>query len=164
MVILLGPAAMYGYEQKRIPELADLKHQSDVKYDELKKFNDSKQGSAEEIKKFEDEQARFNAQMDFINKIQEDKLNEYKLFNHLKESTPATVWVNNLSLTDNVLQISGESTDAGDITKFQEKLSNADFIVSLVPLDQKTRDNAFDSGANTTTFQVKATLKSGVTK
>jgi Tfp pilus assembly protein PilN len=71
------------------------------------------------------------------------------------------VWIDTLTLTENVLQISGRSTDANDITEFQEKLSNSDFIVSLVPLEQKTLDNAFETGASVTVFQVKATLKTG---
>lgn len=163
-ILLLGPLALSLYEMKNIPELIDQKQQADARYEELKKFNDSKQGLAEEIKKYEDEHTRFNAQMDFVNKIQADRLNEYKLFMHLKESTPGTVWVNQLSLTDNILQINGESIDASDITQFQEKLSNSDFIMSLVPLDQKTRDNAYETDLNTTIFQVKATLKTGAAK
>ncbi len=164
-VLAIGPVALSIYEAQTIPVLMEKKRQADVQFEELKKFNESKQGSAEEIKRYEDELAKFNAQGDFINKIQADKLNEYKLFRHLKESTPVTVWVDTLTLTDNVLQISGKSTDANDITEFQEKLSNSDFIVSLVPLEQKTMDNAFDTGATVTVFQVKATLKTtGVTK
>lgn len=163
-VLAIGPVALSVYEAQTIPVLMEKKRQADVQLEELKKFNDSKQGSAEEIKRYEDELAKFNAQGDFINKIQADKLNEYKLFRHLKESTPQTVWVDSLSLTENVLQITGESIDANDITEFQEKLSNSDFIVSLVPLDQKTRDNAFETGATVTVFQVKATLKTGTGK
>jgi type IV pilus assembly protein PilN len=160
-ILAIGPVALYVYEMQTIPVLEENKRQAENQLNELRLFNQSKQGSAEEIKRYEDELAKFNAQGDFINKIQADKLNEYKLFSHLKQSTPNTVWIDTLTLTENVLQISGRSTDANDITEFQEKLSNSDFIVSLVPLEQKTLDNAFETGASVTVFQVKATLKTG---
>lgn len=160
-VLAIGPVALYVYEMQTIPVLEETRRQAEVQLTELKNFNESKQGSAEEIKRYEDELAKFNAQGDFINKIQADKLNEYKLFRHLKESTPVTVWVDQLNLTDNILQITGKSTDPNDITEFQERLSNSDFIVSLVPLEQKTQDNIFDTGVTVTVFQVKATLKTG---
>jgi len=160
-ILAIGPVALYVYEMQTIPVLEENKRQAETQLNELRLFNQSKQGSAEEIKRYEDELAKFNAQGDFINKIQADKLNEYKLFSHLKQSTPNTVWIDTLTLTENVLQISGRATDANDITEFQEKLSNSDFIVSLVPLEQKTLDNAFETGATVTVFQVKATLKTG---
>jgi Tfp pilus assembly protein PilN len=163
-LLALGPVGMSLYEGFNMPILHAEREQAEKDYDELKRFNDSKQGSAEEILKYEDEDARFKAQMDFINKIQADKLNEYKLFRHLKESTPPTVWVDNLSLTENILQITGQSLQAGDIAQFQDKLANSDFIVSLVPLDQKTTENAFEVGIPVTSFQVKATLRTGGSK
>jgi type IV pilus assembly protein PilN len=163
-ILAIGPVALSVYEMQTIPVLLDKKKQAETQLSELKSFNDSKQGSAEEIKKYEDEQAKFNAQMDFINKIQADKLNEYKLFQHLKDSTPVSVWVDQLSLTDNVLQISGESINPSDITQFQEKLSNSDFILNLTPLEQKTKDNAYDTGTTITLFQLKATLRTGGAK
>jgi type IV pilus assembly protein PilN len=160
-VLAIGPVALYIYEMQTIPVLEQNKSQAEGQLNELRLFNQSKQGSAEEIKRYEDELAKFNAQGDFINKIQADKLNEYKLFSHLKQSTPNTVWIDTLTLTENVLQISGRATDPNDITEFQEKLSNSDFIVSLVPLEQKTMDNAFETGVTITVFQVKSTLKTG---
>jgi type IV pilus assembly protein PilN len=163
-ILAIGPIALSIYEMQTIPVLLEKKKQAEVRLDELKKFNDSKQGLAEEIKKYEDELAKFNAQGDFINKIQADKLNEYKLFTHLKQSTPASVWIDNLSLTDNILQISGEAVNPADIAQFQEKLSNSDFILNLTPLDQKTKDNAYDGGSSVTLFQLKATLKTGGAK
>ncbi len=163
-ILAIGPLGLYIYEMQTIPVLTEARTQAEVKHDELKKFNDSKQGSAEEIKRYEDEQARFNAQMDFINKIQADKLNEYKLFQHLKATTPATVWVNKLNLNNNNLNITGESVDRADISIFINKLQNADFIATLVPADQSNMANYRETGVNTTTFEINATLKAGFGK
>ena len=164
-IIALGPIGLLVYELQTIPTLEAKKVDAEKRLAELVAFNDKHKDTAQEIKKYEDEETRFKAQMDFITKIQEDKLNEYKLFRHLKDSTPQTVWVNSLELNENTLTIDGESVDAGDITQFIDKLSNSDFIVNLIPLSQATKANYQNSGSDTAVFQVKATLKSaGVDK
>lgn len=160
-IVSIGPLGLFLYEMQTIPVMQANLKEADKKYTELKQFNDSKQGLSEEIKKFEDEQARFNAQMDFINKITRDKVNEYKLFQHLKESTPETVWVNELKLRDNQMQMTAESYDAKDIEKFIQRLTSTDFISDLVPVSQQTRSNFGGSGVDTIFFEIKAKLTSG---
>ncbi|MGZ3726885.1 MAG: PilN domain-containing protein [Pseudobdellovibrio sp.] len=163
-ILAIGPVGLYIYEAQTIPVLTEAKHQADLKYDELKKFNDGKENSANEIKRYEDEQTRFNAQMDFINKIQADKLNEYKLFQHLKATTPATVWLNKLTLSNNNLNILGEATEPTDIAIFIDKLQNADFIATLVPANQSKSPDYHKTGVTTTLFELNATLKAGFGK
>lgn len=163
-ILAIGPLGLYIYEAQTIPVLIQNREQAAAQFEELKKFNDSKQNSAEEIKRYEDEQTRFNAQMDFINKIQADKLNEYKLFQHLKDTTPASVWINKLSLRENNLAISGEATDPSEISIFTNKLQNADFIATLVPSSQNVNFNYKETGINTTQFEINATLKAGFGK
>ena len=163
-VIAIGPLGLYIYEMQTIPVLIAKRTEKETQLDEIKKFNESKKGLAAEIKKYEEESARFSAQADFIIKIQADKLNEYRLFRHLKDSTPRTVWITDLQLSGDTLLVSGESVDPADITIFTENLVKSDFIASLQPIGQGTKENYQDSGVTTTTFQFKAALKAGATK
>lgn len=163
LIIVIGPLGLYIYETQRIPELREKQTQAEAKLAEIKQFNDSKQGLAQEIKKYEDEQARFNAQMDFINKIQADKVNEYKLFTLLKNSTPPTVWVNELSFMNNSLQIFGQSTSAAAINEFTQVLSNTDFLTPPIPVGQEVVGNYMSSGAETIRFELKMSLNSTTT-
>lgn len=161
LIISLGPLGLYIYEMQTIPVLTEKKVEMQAKLTELNSFIESKQGIAQQIQAYQDEMARFTAQMDFINKIQADKLNEYKLFIHLKNSTPPTVWVNKLDLRDNSLIVMGESVDPAAITQFMERLSNTDFISNLVPVSQDTQADYLGSGVPTTLFQIKANLNVG---
>ena len=163
LVLIIGPLGLYIYEIQTIPVLQAQLAETNQKYNELKQFNDSKQGLTEEIKKYEIEQARFNAQMDFINKIDHDKVNEYRLFEHLKTSTPASVWINRLDLTDNSLLISAETDEAKDQAVFIQRLSNADFITNLIPLSQSMKKSFAETDVSTTVFTVRAQLSSGKT-
>ncbi len=163
-VLLIGPIGLFVYEFQTIPVLQATLAEATVKYTELKQFNDSKQNLTLEIKKYETEQARFNAQMDFINKIDNDKVNEYRLFEHLKSSTPANVWVTKLELIDNNLTIAAESDDPKDIATFIQRLSNAEFISNLVPMNQTSKKNFSNTDVTTTVFTVKAQLNAGAGK
>lgn len=157
-VLLIGPLGLYIYEAQTIPVLQTTLAEATVKYSELKQFNDSKQDLVLKIKKYETEQAHFNAQMDFINKIDNDKVNEYRLFEHLKSSTPANVWVTALKLYDNNLTIEAESDDPKDIATFIQRLSNAEFISNLVPMSQTSKKNFSNTDVTTTVFKVQAQL------
>ena len=163
-VLLIGPIGLFVYESQTIPVLQAKLSEATVKHSELKQFNDSKQNLTLEIKKYETEQARFNAQMDFINKIDNDKVNEYRLFEHLKSSTPSNVWVTKLELIDNNLTIAAESDDPKDIATFIQRLSNAEFISNLVPMNQTSKKNFSNTDVTTTVFTVKAQLNAGAGK
>lgn len=164
LILAIGPVGLWVYEMQTIPVMMENKKTAEAKYAELKAFNDSKQGLTEEIQKFQDTQVRFEAQMDFINKITRDKVNEYKLFQHLKDSTPETVWVNTLALLDSSLTMNAESYSSPDIEKFIQRLSNADFITDLVPVSQKTQPDFGGAGVSTIMFEVKAKLNSSGTQ
>lgn len=162
VVLVIGPLGLYLYEGQIIPELQAALNESNSKFQELKSFNDSKQGLAEEIKKYEAEQSRFKAQTDFINKIDRDKVNEYRLFEHLKNSTPDNVWINKLELLGNSLTINAESDNAKEIEKFIQRLSNTDFIKNLIPTNQVNKKNFADTDVSTTLMTLKAELMSEV--
>lgn len=157
-ILVIGPLGLILYEGQTIPVLQAKLADETQKYNEFKQFNDSKQGLTQEIKKYETEQSRFNAQMDFINKIDHDKVNEYRLFEHLKISTPENVWVTRLELEKHNLTIQAESDDPKEIAAFIQRLSNADFITNLIPLNQTTKKNFSDTDVTTTIFTVKAQL------
>ncbi len=161
LIIAIGPLGLYIYEMQTIPVLMEKKTQAEAKFVDLKQFNDSKLGLSEEIKRYEDEQARFNAQVDFINKIQADKVNEYKLFLLLQEKTPKTIWIDEMKFVNNSLEIKGLSLDPSDIGKFTQLLSDTDFIKNPEPRGQTAIANYNNSGSEATTFIIKASLNVG---
>ena len=163
-VLIIGPMGLYLYEVQKIPDLQKQLNETNGKYAELKQFNDSKQGLAEEIKKYELTQARFTAQTDFINKIDRDKVSEYKLFEHLKNSTPENVWISKLDLAGNSLTINAETDSPKELEKFIQRLSNAEFIKNLIPMNQSNKKNFAETDVTVTIMTLKAELTSEVSK
>lgn len=159
-VFAIGPIGLIIYESNKIPELEAKLRETNSKFEEAKQFNDSKQNLAQEIKKYEDIQAKFNAQMDFINQIDRDKINEYRLLTLIKNSTPEKVWINKLSVIGNNLTINAESADAKELEGFMAKLSESDFITQVRPNSQTDKKDFAGSGVETTVFEITANLVS----
>jgi len=159
-IVLLGPAALFFYEGHAIPLLQAKLAAIQAELAETTTFNQSKSGLATEIKKYEEEQAKINAQMNFVSKIARDKINEFKLFQHLQSSTPESVWVNRLEFKDNVLTLNIESDIPEDLNKFSVRLSNTEFLINIIPTDQSIKVDAFGIGINTTTQNLKAQFNS----
>ncbi len=156
VIIIIGPAAIYMYELKIIPELQGKLQQVQNELTETTSFNQSKSGLANEIKKYEEEQLNINGQMNFINKLARDKINEFKLFRHLQNATPESVWINRLEFKDNELMINAESDVQDELNKFSVRLSNADFLSNIIPIDQDVKADPFGVGISTTSQNLKA--------
>lgn len=154
--IFLGPIAFLIYESQTIPELEQKLAAANTGLQETKKFIESKKGIADEIKKYEEEKIKINSQMSFIEKISKDKVNEFKLFQHLQKATPNTVWINKVVLKSKELTISAESDVPADISKFLENLAQTEFLTNISPLNQDVNTNAFGLEVNTTSFNIKA--------
>jgi type IV pilus assembly protein PilN len=156
VVLLIGPLALYGYENKILPELNQKLSETQAALSETRQFNESKKGLADEIKKYEQEQAKISAQMSFIDQIAKDKVNEFKIFQHLQRVTPESIWINRLQFKGSEISIAAETDVPADISKFMERLSIADFLTEVSPVNQDVKADAFGLGITTTTFTLKA--------
>ena len=160
VVILIGPLAFYLYETAQIPEYKDQIVQLTAKIADLKQFNDKKKGLAEEIKKYEEDQNKLNAQMNFMRKVSNEKINELKLFLYLQSHIPESVWINKLELKGTELSLSVESDISGEITKFLEQISASPFLSAVSVLNQESRPDGVGPGMTTTVYNVKAIFTS----
>ncbi len=161
VVILIGPLGLYFYENAQIPEFKNQITQLTAKIADLKQFNDKKKGLAEEIKKYEEDQNKLNAQMNFMRKVSNEKINELKLFLYLQSNIPDSVWINKLELKSSDLTLNAESDVPAEITKFLDILSSAPFLAGVSPLNQETKVDSLGPGVTTTTFNVKANFSAG---
>lgn len=162
IAFLIGPLCFYFYETSKIPELQSQIAAKNQLLADLRQFNEKKKGLAEEIKRYEEDQARLNGQMSFMRKIAEEKVNELKLMEYLQDYTPESVWINKLELKGSELTINAESDVASDISKFIENLSSAQFLTGVSPTNQETKSNGLAEGITTTSFNVRASFSSGV--
>lgn len=156
VLIVLGPVGLFFYEMQALPILEHKEKVLMAEVAETAAFNQSKSGLASEIKKYEDEQNKINAQMNFVNKIARDKINELKLFQHLQYTTPENVWVNKMEFKDNILTMNIESDAPSELDKFSELLTNSGFLSNVTPLGQSTQIDPFGIEVSTVRQDLKA--------
>lgn len=156
VLIVLGPIILYFYEMQALPLLSQKEAALQAELAETSAFNQSKSGLAAEIKKYEDELSKINAQMAFVNKIARDKINELKLFQHLQYTTPENVWVNKMEFKDNILKLSVESDVPSELDKFSELLTNSGFLSNVTPEGQSIQMDPFGVNVNTVKQDLKA--------
>lgn len=156
LIISLGPVAFLIYESQTIPDLEARLAAANAGLEETKRFIEKNKGVADEIKKYKEEKAKLEAQMKFIEKISEDKANEFKLFRHLQKSTPSTVWINKVVVKTKELAITAESDVPADISKFLDNLAKTEFLTNISPVNQDVNTNSFGLEVNTTSFNIKA--------
>lgn len=155
VLVILGPLVLYVYELQSLPVLEQREKTLLAEVAETAAFNQSKSGLAAEIKKYEDELNKINAQMAFVNKIARDKINELKLFQHLQYATPENVWVNRMQFKDNILTMTIESDIPAELDKFSKLLTNSGFLSNVTPIGQSIQMDPFGVNVNT----VKQDLK-----
>lgn len=158
LILFIGPLSLYLYEVQAISSLQTNLNEKNASNTELKNFNDSKSGLAEQIKKYMVQQAHFVAQADFINKIDRDKINEFTLFQHLKNLTPQSVWIERLELNNNSLVIRAESDVGTEIDSFIQRLSNSDVITNLTILNRSSKTGYAGTDIETTVVNINAQL------
>jgi type IV pilus assembly protein PilN len=156
VLIILGPLVLYVYEFQALPALEQKEKMLLAEVAETSAFNQSKSGLAAEIKKYEDELNKINAQMAFVNKIARDKINELKLFQHLQYTTPENVWVNKMEFKDNILTMTVESDVPAELDKFSELLTNSGFLSNVTPIGQSIQIDPFGVNVNTVKQDLKA--------
>lgn len=161
-VVGLAPLSFYFYEVYNISNLQDKFNEVNTRYNELKNFNDSKAGLADEIKKYMIQQAHFVAQADFINKIDRDKINEFKLFQHLKNLTPQSVWIERLELNENSLILRAQSDIGSEIESFIQRLSNSEVITNLTIVNRSTKAGYAGTDIETTVVNIMAQLTNDI--
>lgn len=156
ILVILGPLGLFLYEMQALPQLQQKVTNVQNEVNETTAFNQSKSGLAAEIRKYEDEQKKINAQMNFVNKIARDKINELKLFQHLQFTTPENVWINKLEFKDNVLAMNIESDAPSELDKFSELLTNSGFLSNVTPINQSIQIDPFGVAVNTVKQDLKA--------
>lgn len=145
LVILLLPLALYFYETQNLPELSSTLASKNQLLQSLTEKNTRAQGAVEEIKKFKEDQAKLQRQIDTLESLQKERLREVKILDNLQKDIPEKVWLNRLEFQDQRLLITGLTTNDTELTVFMENLSKSVFLkeVNLVKSTEENTERGF---------------------
>lgn len=134
LMIFILPLALYAWEFQNIPELKQKLRSKSTLLESLTVKNDQAKGAVEEIKKFKEDEARLQKQIDTLDGLQRERLREVKILDNIQKDIPEKVWFNRLDFNEGKLTLSGVAVSDSDLTLLMENLSKSVFLseVNLV--------------------------------
>ena len=155
IVLMLVPGALYALENQKIPELRSVLSSRASLLSSLEQKNSQVSASVAEIKKYKEDQAQLQRQIDTLEGLRRDRLREVRVMDSLQRSVPEKVWFNKIEVKESNLNISGYASSDLDLTIFLETISKSIFLkdVNLV----RSNDFASTSGV-LKKFDISASL------
>lgn len=143
LVLLIIPLAIYAYELQLIPGLQGKLNSKRNVLTSLKQKNDQAKGAVEEIKKFKEDQAKLQKQIDTLEGLRKERLKEVKILDNLQKDIPDKVWLTKIDFQESKLSLSGLATADVELTGFMENLSRSVFLheVNLVRSSEQPSEN-----------------------
>ncbi|PIS11374.1 MAG: fimbrial assembly protein [Bdellovibrio sp. CG10_big_fil_rev_8_21_14_0_10_47_8] len=142
LIILMIPMAMYAYEFQMIPELKSKLNSKKNVLQSLIQKNEQAKGAVSEIKKFKEDQAHLQKQIDTLEGLRKERSREVKILDGLQRDIPEKVWLTKIDFQPGRLSIEGMTTADLELSSFMESLSRSIFLkeVNLIRSVEATYD------------------------
>lgn len=128
LIMLLLPIALYVYETQNIPAMRSTLSSKQTLLESLQAKNEQAKGAVEEIKKFKEDQAKLQKQIDTLDALQKERLLEVKILDNLQKDIPEKVWLESIEFNDGKMTLKGFAMTGQDLTVFFESLSKSAFL------------------------------------
>lgn len=140
VIIGLFPLGLFLYEDMIIPEKQAVIQRLSLELDEVTRKNQDAAASVDEIKKFEKDQEKLQAQINTLEGLRKDRIKEVRVLDYIQREIPNRVWLTQLELNEDRLQISGIATADMELTTFMDSLQRSAYLseVNLVRSNEGT--------------------------
>lgn len=132
LVILLGPAALFFYEQQNIPTIRGELNRKQAALTELQSFNARAENAVQEIKKFKEDEKKIQARIAVLERLAKDRFREVKVLDLFQQVIPEKVWLTRVDIKDGKILLAGFSVSDVDISTFMDSLSKSVFLQEVV--------------------------------
>ncbi len=142
LIIMLGPLALFLYENQNIPgKMNELQSKSQV-LAELQAYNAKQADSVAEIKKFKEDEALIESRISALEKIAKDRQREIRVLDLLQNVIPEKAWLSRLEINPDRVNIQGMAMSDFEVSTFLEALTKSVFLmdVNLVSSNEVTED------------------------
>lgn len=138
-VVCLGALALFGYENYNLPILNTKLQNVQNELNTVTTFNQQTESLKKEIQRYEADLKKLNAQMEFLDRAQKERLLAVDLLNQMKVLILPQVWLKKLQVSGNAIDINGEAESVRDVNEFTTKLQHASFLkdVQLLSTEKK---------------------------
>lgn len=156
VLILVGPLALYLYENHNVPNKhAELNNKNQV-LSELQLYNSKQADSVAEIKKFKEDEALIEARIAALEKISKDRQREIRVMDLLQMVMPEKAWLTRLQINPDKVNIQGLAVSDFEVSMLLESLTKSAFLmdVNLVSSSEVTQE-----GMSLKKFEISCVLE-----
>lgn len=142
LLIMLGPLALFLYENQNIPgKINELQSKTQV-LAELQAYNAKQADSVAEIKKFKEDEALIESRISALEKIAKDRQREIRVMDLLQNVIPEKAWLSRLEINPDRVNIQGMAMSDFEVSSFLEALTKSVFLmdVNLVSSNEVIED------------------------
>jgi type IV pilus assembly protein PilN len=153
-IILLGPLALFLWQQQNLPGKAVVIAAKQRQLNELITKNANAKAAVEEIKKFKADQARLQEQINTIESLRKDRMREVRILDLVQREMPERMWLSKIEVKESKISVSGFAATDSELTQLMDVLTKSVFLseVNLIHTNEKVIEGAtlkeFAIGAN----------------
>lgn len=158
LLIFSGVIFMIVYEMQTLPiKQADLQSKQNL-LAELTQKNEQAKAAVTETKKFEEDKAKIQAQIDIIENLKKGRMQPVRVLDSIQRNIPAKVWLNSIDLNSNgTILIQGYSMTDIDLTAFMDGLSRSVFLKDVMLV--RSNEEVDEAGTNLKKFDISCSLE-----
>lgn len=131
ILIIMGPLALYAYQQTTLPDLISARAVKTGHLEEMRQYNVKMTRSVEEIKRFKDDERKIQARISYLDKLTKDRWREIKVLDLFQQVIPEKVWITKVQSGAGKMQISGMAMSDFEVSAFMEALSKSIYFVDV---------------------------------
>ncbi|MBV2167465.1 MAG: PilN domain-containing protein [Bdellovibrio sp.] len=156
VLLLVGPLALYIYENQNIPaKVADLNAKNQV-LTELQSYNSKQAASVAEIKKFKEDEALIEARISALEKIAKDRQREIRVMELLQTVIPEKAWLTRVQISPEKVNIQGLALSDYEVSTFLEALTKSAFLMDVILLNSS---EVVQDGVTLKKFEISCLLE-----
>lgn len=156
VLLLVGPLALYIYENQNIPaKVADLNAKNQV-LAELQSYNSKQAASVAEIKKFKEDEALIEARISALEKISKDRQREIRVMELLQTVIPEKAWLTRVQISPEKVNIQGLALSDYEVSTFLEALTKSAFLMDVILLNSS---EVVQDGVTLKKFEISCLLE-----
>lgn len=128
VIIILGPAVLMLLEDQILTEKRAAIAGVRTALAAIEEKNSRARSAVDETRRFRDDQARLELQIQSIDAIKKNRKRELKLLEYLQKSVPEKVWLETMEISEAKVSIRGLAVTDADLTQFMDALSRSAFL------------------------------------
>lgn len=157
VLLILGPLLLILLEEQVVTEkraaLASVRSKLAVSQEK----NAKAKGAMEEAKKYREEQARLEVQIQSIETLKKNRRKDVRMMEYIRQTIPNRIWLESMDVRDEKVQIRGFAIADADLTQFMDALSRSAFLkeVNL----QRSQDQVSQEFGNIKRFELACLME-----